>query len=248
MGLPVVTVVSGGLPIVESTVGGTPVTEAANGRGLPVTKVVGKPGLPVVFETIGVGAPVTYAALNGTPSHTTLSNGNLTATHADTFGNAGPRSASVKTMGKYYFEAVYGAIPDNGDGIGIMQNASAFSDPIALGTNSSLAFGTGLIYSNDINQVGGGIGAFTTGSKLAAAIDFDNARCWFRRDGGIWNNSGTANPATNTGGFILKTPGVGYVPFIGFTANGVGHQATFNFGSTAFVYLVPAGFTSGWPA
>ena len=121
MGLPVVTVVSGGLPIVESTVGGTPVTEAANGRGLPVTKVVGKPGLPVVFETIGVGAPVTYAALNGTPSHTTLSNGNLTATHADTFGNAGARSASVKTMGKYYFEAVYGAIPDNGDGIGIIQ-------------------------------------------------------------------------------------------------------------------------------
>src|SRR6185369_12012328 len=58
MGLPVVTVASGGLPIVESTVGGTPVTEAANGRGVPVTKVVGKPGLPVVFETIGIGGAV----------------------------------------------------------------------------------------------------------------------------------------------------------------------------------------------
>lgn len=53
MGLPVVTVVSGGMPVVEAT-RGMPVTEATNGRGVPVTKVIGKPGLPVVFETIGV--------------------------------------------------------------------------------------------------------------------------------------------------------------------------------------------------
>ena len=41
MGMPVVTVASGGLPVVEATNGyGTPVTEAANGRGIAVTKVV----------------------------------------------------------------------------------------------------------------------------------------------------------------------------------------------------------------
>jgi hypothetical protein len=57
MGLPVVTVASGGLPVVETT-SGTPVTEAANLRGVPVTKVVGKPGLPVTFETIGVTTPL----------------------------------------------------------------------------------------------------------------------------------------------------------------------------------------------
>jgi Concanavalin A-like lectin/glucanases superfamily len=57
VGLPVVTVASGGLPIVETT-RGTPVTEATNLRGVPVTKVVGKPGLPVTFETIGVGPSV----------------------------------------------------------------------------------------------------------------------------------------------------------------------------------------------
>ena len=61
MGLPVVTVASGGLPVVETT-RGTPVTEAANLRGVAVTKVVGKPGLPVVFVTeAGVVVPaVTY--------------------------------------------------------------------------------------------------------------------------------------------------------------------------------------------
>jgi hypothetical protein len=55
MGLPVVTVASGGLPVVESTNGrGTPVSEATNGKGTPVTKIVGAPGanlpgLPVIY-------------------------------------------------------------------------------------------------------------------------------------------------------------------------------------------------------
>lgn len=53
MGLPVVTVASGGLPVVDVTAilprTGLPVTEATNGKGIAVTKVVGKPGLPVVY-------------------------------------------------------------------------------------------------------------------------------------------------------------------------------------------------------
>jgi hypothetical protein len=50
MGMPVVTVATGGMPVVESTNGrGTPVTEATNKFGIAVTKVVGKPGLPVIF-------------------------------------------------------------------------------------------------------------------------------------------------------------------------------------------------------
>jgi hypothetical protein len=53
MGLPVVSVASGGLAVVDVSASaprlGRPVSEAANGRGLAVTKVVGKPGLPVVF-------------------------------------------------------------------------------------------------------------------------------------------------------------------------------------------------------
>jgi len=57
MGMPVVTVASGGMAVVDVTPiasmtpvkYGVPVTEAANGYGVPVTKVVGKPGLPVVY-------------------------------------------------------------------------------------------------------------------------------------------------------------------------------------------------------
>jgi antitoxin (DNA-binding transcriptional repressor) of toxin-antitoxin stability system len=57
MGMPVVTVASGGMPVVDVTPiasmtpkkYGRAVTEATNGKGVRVTKVVGKPGLPVVY-------------------------------------------------------------------------------------------------------------------------------------------------------------------------------------------------------
>ena len=57
MGIPVVTVASGGMPVVDvSAIAamtpikyGLPVTEALNGMGVAVTLVVDKPGLPVIF-------------------------------------------------------------------------------------------------------------------------------------------------------------------------------------------------------
>jgi hypothetical protein len=59
MGMPVVTVASGGMAVTEVP-NGMAVTEAANGRGLAVTKVIGKPyGLPVKF----VSAPLVTGAV-----------------------------------------------------------------------------------------------------------------------------------------------------------------------------------------
>ena len=82
MGMPVVTVASGGMPVVEATFG-TPVTEAANGYGVPVTKVVGKPGLPVVFETIGVGGG---GGTGGTEAQAFLARtSGLDATHTNAY-------------------------------------------------------------------------------------------------------------------------------------------------------------------
>lgn len=55
MGMPVVTVASGGMPVVDVTSTnkiGTPVTEAANGYGIPVTKIgvnASKGAIPVVY-------------------------------------------------------------------------------------------------------------------------------------------------------------------------------------------------------
>ena len=55
MGMPVVTVASGGLPVVDVTSTskiGMPVSEAANGSGIPVSKIgvnAAKGAIPVVY-------------------------------------------------------------------------------------------------------------------------------------------------------------------------------------------------------
>lgn len=59
MGMPVVTVASGGMPVVDvtATTGrGTPVTEATNGRGRAVTKVTSG-GMAVAYETLVTWPP-----------------------------------------------------------------------------------------------------------------------------------------------------------------------------------------------
>jgi hypothetical protein len=58
--------------------------------------------------------------------------------------------------------------------------------------------------------VGSLIETWTAGSVVDVAVDLGGAVIWFRVSGGNWNNSGTANPATGTGGVSLSTmTGVG---------------------------------------
>jgi hypothetical protein len=59
MGMPVVTVASGGIAVVDVTATlpklGMPVTEAVNGRGIAVTKVTApRQGLPVVYVSTSI--------------------------------------------------------------------------------------------------------------------------------------------------------------------------------------------------
>lgn len=68
---------------------------------------------------------------------------------------------------------------------------------------------------------------------------------WFRKNGGIWNNDASADPATNTGGIDLSAIS-GQTLYA--TGQGTGDALqTFNFGASSFSFSVPAGFTAGWP-
>lgn len=76
---------------------------------------------------------------------------------------------------------------------------------------------------------------------LGFALDFTHSKVWFYNpNAGNWNNSGTANPATNTGGLALGPTGPltpAYAP------HDTGEQATINGGTAAFVNPIPSGFT-----
>jgi hypothetical protein len=125
----------------------------------------------------------------------TLSNSNKTATTSS--GNNQIRANSPRDKGKRYIE---------------FQNLS--------GTTFTVGFGCSAMVSDDntffairfqssgtyLSTWGSGSGmslGTVAGHTVCFAVDLDNNLLWVRIDNGNWNGSGTANPATGTGGIAI---------------------------------------------
>ncbi|MGY4281218.1 hypothetical protein ACVWXO_000438 [Bradyrhizobium sp. LM2.7] len=92
----------------------------------------------------------------------------------------------------------------------------------------------------------GNLGAFSNGNVLCVAFNLSSRLAWFRKNGLLWNNSGTADPATSTGGLNYSSMGTFQIfPFTG--TGGGGDSSTLNAGATTFAQTVPGGFSS-WNA
>lgn len=78
------------------------------------------------------------------------------------------------------------------------------------------------------------------GDTICQSWDMGNLTFWIRVNGGNWNNSGAANPATNVGGIAIDGT-LGGAPFPMATGGGAS-VLTSNFGATAFSFGVPSGF------
>jgi hypothetical protein len=89
--------------------------------------------------------------------------------------------------------------------------------------------------------VGTGV-TFTTGDVIDIALDAGGQLIWIRDNGGNWNGSGTANPATCIGGVSISAITGPYYAAIGIKGGNVGAQVTANFGATAYSFTAPAGF------
>lgn len=202
--------------------------------------------------TITVTDVVEYTTFS-TTTDVTLSNGNLTATHANTNSNAGARSPDGKNSGKYYFEVdrpsgvTHGAF----DCIGVLTAAGTFTNLVTNGTNCGTTYaGTGTIWGNGANS---GRSIVWSTNIIGVAVDLDNEKIWFRSGAsGQWNGQaiGSQDPANNIGGVSISNfSGTTMAPAVGFGGTGTqsGDTMTANFGQSAFNGAVPSGFTSGWP-
>jgi hypothetical protein len=78
------------------------------------------------------------------------------------------------------------------------------------------------------------------GNILGVATDLVHGQIWFRVNGGNWNNSPTANPTTNVGGFSISavTPSVFPISQL----NSGGDELTSDFYGP-FTYAIPSGFS-----
>lgn len=192
------------------------------------------------------------ATFDGTATDVTMSNGNLTATHANTNNNAGVRSASTKNLGKYYWEVTVGHSTGAQDSIACLNTADSFAS-VAGG----FAAGMSVFCSNGAIQAnfggGGNVGAISSGSIVSFAVDINmgtpgGKRGWLRVNGGNWNGNSSHNPATNVGG-VLMGGALDCAPAVTFAGSGTaaGDNFTGNFGQSAYAYTPPSGF-SNWPA
>jgi hypothetical protein len=176
----------------------------------------------------------------------TLSNGNLTFTQSgSTIG--GCRADVQLAFGLHYIEFTINSFTNagsNSHGVGFAQYGTSFA---SIG-NSVGGF---LIYFNNgdiwVNAVYSGItfGALANGDVIRAAINYTTKLGWFARNSGNWNNSGTANPATNTGGIALSIL-PNYLTPVAVGQISTTDSITLNAGASAFTFAVPAGYTSGW--
>lgn len=155
------------------------------------------------------------------------------------------KSLTSHATGKWYLEWT----PDefSGSFIGLGFGTAAATLNNYLGSQAS---SIGLISNGEVFRNGAAVSVLprlVEGDNISAAIDLDNDLCFFRRNGGNWNGSGTGNPVTGVGGLALNAGMVTASPAI---FAGVSLQqspldsSTINTGQAAFAHPVPFGFTA----
>jgi hypothetical protein len=168
-----------------------------------------------------------------------LSNVNLTVTA--TAGSAGARSIASINSGQYYWEYILTTVTTNSLQVGI----APASYVLTSGSGTGAAFvgrPSGGIVINGTFPATLGV-ALVSGNGVGIAVDVTAKLIWFRQlPSGNWNGSGTANPATGTGGLSISAL---TGPFYALMIGGSADKVTANFGASAFTGSVPSGFTSG---
>jgi len=205
-----------------------------------------------------------FATINPLYTHSaTYANGNLKSTNASNkFG--GVATIGVST-GKWYAEFKYGSASANYGGVGIFgdpQTASNANQGVGKQSNSYSYRSNGEKMIENSNSSFGN--SYDSGNIIGVALDLDNNKLYFSKDG-VWQNSGDpTSGSTGTGAIPISLTSDTGSWFI--TANGNSSSATAiwehnygngYFGTTAvssagtnasgigiFEYDVPTGYTA----
>jgi hypothetical protein len=183
-----------------------------------------------------------------------LSSGNLTATrNLVTNGRwVSARATTSKSTTKRYFEAT-ATNPETALAVGLAnaafvidnggQNVVGFD-----GAGNSIGYdATGLIAIAGTSTVSASAW-FSPGDVAQVAVDLGARLFWGRANGGQWNGSPTANPATGVGGISMTgaiSTGALFPAVSAFDPGPPADTITINFGATTFSGSIPAGF-SAW--
>lgn len=205
----------------------------------------------IVSATTSSSAPASvWSATLSSPS-VAISNGGLTATAGTLASGASQQSALSNTSqssGKWFFEVETVGTPDAGWATGICNTTFPTYDGLGADGNG-VGFYPGYTlqcYWNNTFQYGGSTND-AAGDVISVAVDLTAQLIWFTSPAmrtafgsGAWNDSGTASPASGTGGVSFS--GFTGPAHIAWNAQSAG-SAIINDGSATFSISPPTGFT-----
>ena len=175
-------------------------------------------------------------------------------------------STLAMSSGKFYFEAKLDNIGTNYSGSAPYIGIFAYPNYVGsqyVGDTGGAGYNTGgSIYSNGGSATNAGA-SYTTGDKIGCAVDLDNNKIYWHKDGTyVSNGTGTGNPSTGANGYdISAITALGDVAFClsGFNINAewacnfgngyfgdtiISSAGTNASGNGIFEYDVPTGFTA----
>jgi hypothetical protein len=165
--------------------------------------------VPATLTYTPAPGTTTTLVFNSLDTSSTLSNTDRTATNptANTYKNARVNGCFGPTE-KVFFSIKYEAVGSGDNGIALATKFASLTTYFGVDGNSLSHHRDGrLIYGN---STVGSLLSYAVGDVMDYAVDYPNRVFWYRKNGGNWNNSGTADPATNTGGIAFPSgfPGV----------------------------------------
>lgn len=173
----------------------------------------------------------TINPLNIVATGLTISNGNLSIT-----GNTGDAWRSLPSTfgvssGKYYYECKIKSF-NTGLHLGII-DYSQVPNSNAYAYQYSRAY----MYKDDGNKANNNSStsygnSFTTNDIIGVALDLDNGKIYFSKNGTYQNSGVPTSGATGTGSAFDITSGYDYTPV--FSTNNTADQIEYNFGSGYF--------------
>lgn len=197
-------------------------------------------------RSAGVAVSTTAFDPSNKSTHITLSGANLIATSGVGSTNAtNVGSVASHTSGKYYAEFTLttkaGGASTAGVGVG---NGTFAPDGTFLGgtsTQSCALYDDGTAAGQTSGTLTGL--SFVQGNIIGMALDIGAKKIWWRVNGGNWNNSATADPATNTEGLNIGDVIDTNSTIKAYVEGEVNTDVwTANFGGSAYGAAAPSGF------
>jgi hypothetical protein len=156
-----------------------------------------------------------------------------------------------KTSGKWYFEVKIESVGGSGvsnSTIGFGTATSSLTNYVGVETGANISYGyDGSLISGAGKFYTGGTpsgtpAAYIAGDIIGVAIDLDNHKLWFSKNG-VWQTAG-GDPGAGTNPAFASISAVTLYPMISLRYSPILYRA--NFGQNHFSYPVPTGFNPGW--